>query len=115
MFEAKKSYGLNALVVEPENTLSNLVDRMTCKMWLTLSHVGRKLKAMKNTCISNPDGDNHSNRKMDNADAWRATIPISSHDFPSNGSYKNLFPQLIGSLENGFGYYLQIHIFKIIF
>ena len=52
---------------------------------------------------------------MDNADAWRATIPISSHDFPSNGSYKNLFPQLIGSLENGFGYYLQIHIFKIIF
>ena len=35
MFEAKKSYGLNALVVEPENTLSNLVDkinRITCKM-----------------------------------------------------------------------------------
>ena len=65
---------------------------------------------MKNTCISNPDGDNHSNRKMDNADAWRATIPISSHDFPSNGSYKNLFPQLIGSLENGFGYYKYIFL-----
>ena len=66
---------------------------------------------MKTTCISNPDGDNHSNRKMDNADAWRATIPISSHDFPSNGSYKNLFPQLIGSLENGFGYYIYKYIF----
>ena len=78
------------------------------------SHVGRKLKAMKNTCISNPDGDNHSNRKMDNADAWRATIPISSHDFPSNGSNKYVFHPLIGPLENGF-WYLQIHIFKIIY
>ena len=54
---------------------------------------------MKNTCISNPDGDNHSNRKMDNADAWRATIPIRSHDFPSNGSNQNVFQQLISSLK----------------
>ena len=66
---------------------------------------------MKTTCISNPDGDNHSNRKMDNADAWRATIPISSHDFPSNGSYKNLFPQLIGSLENGFYKYIFLKLY----
>ena len=48
---------------------------------------------------------------MDNADAWRATIPISSHDFPSNGSYKNLFPQLIGSLENGFYKYIFLKLY----
>ena len=61
--------------------------------------IERQLKAIKNTCISNPDGDNHSNRKMDNADAWRATIPISSHDFPSNGSNQNVFHQLLRSLK----------------
>ena len=81
-------------------------------------NVGRKLKAMKNTCISNPDGDNHSNRKMDNADAWRATIPISSHDFPSNGSNKYVFHPLIGPLKMVLGIiymHLQIHTFKIIY
>lgn len=36
---------------------------------------------------------------MDNADAWRATIPIRSHDFPSNGSNQNVFQQLIKSLR----------------
>ena len=36
---------------------------------------------------------------MDNADAWRATIPIRSHDFPSNGSNQNVFQQLISSLK----------------
>ena len=73
---------------------------------------------MKNTCISNPDGDNHSNRKMDNADAWRATIPISSHDFPSNGSNKYVFHPLIGPLKMVLGIiymHLQIHTFKIIY
>ena len=36
---------------------------------------------------------------MDNADAWRATIPIRSHDFPSNGSNQNVFQQMISSLK----------------
>ena len=42
MFEAKKSYGLNSLAVEPENTLSNLVDKIN-RMTLSLRHVGRQL------------------------------------------------------------------------
>ena len=36
--------------------------------------------------MSNPDGESHSKRKIDSADTWRATIPMRSQDFPSNGS-----------------------------
>ena len=40
--------------------------------------------------MSKPDGESHSKRKIDNAETWRATIPIKSHDFPSNVSVNNI-------------------------